>query len=230
MGARKTAARLAPLAGLLLLAGCMHDPTFEDRTAQGSIDITPSPTTLPARIALDVSPDTDPRLVNRVMEALRADSRVAAVTTRSPGQAGDVDYWVRLEVDRSLHPSIANLVICWPGFLVFAPAWHGLDYRYTVDTHAAVEDATGRHVGDVHYKEGWTVRYTSVGMGVATDLGGWILLPGAPAILAGGVTSLDERNIPILDDYFSACESQVWAARMGSAILRAIDQGPGTRP
>ena len=121
---------------LPLLQGCAHalevtnlslykSSFITNRASAGKIGLS----------AVTTSPEEE-RFVIAVGNALKRDGFVVAYPFYPNEQsANSMDFLVKLTTSSEYKGSGWNFLINWPGFLVWAPAWHGYNYRviYTFD-------------------------------------------------------------------------------------------------
>jgi hypothetical protein len=211
--------------GLAVLAsGCTHAPDFE-RSAPPSV-IGPGPLLEPLAFVRVEAAETDPRFAEALRRAMRISLGVAPVASGT-----ETDYVARVAVMTRASASGANFLICWPGFIAFAPAWHGLDWHYTVETRLLVESATGELVLARELRGHWLAHYTPALYGATAELG-WVLYPldAMPALVAGLATSHVAPDEAVLDDAFVAREGLAWADEVVAVIALAIERDRAAHP
>lgn len=82
------------------------------------------------------------RLVMAVANAMKRDGlQVTYPFFPNEESLKTVDYTIRLSTTSEYKGSGANFLINWPGFLVWAPAWHGYKYSVTYGFDADITDA-----------------------------------------------------------------------------------------
>jgi hypothetical protein len=121
-----------------------------------------------------------------------------------------------------------NFVICWPGFLIFTPAWHGLEWPYRVNTVAIVTRSDGTLVGRIERSDLYTAYRTSDSYGVGAGLG-WIpFFFTLPAFVTGISASFTpERRA--LDEEFVMREGEEWARYVAADIMELIARAERSR-
>jgi hypothetical protein len=162
----------------------------------------------------------DPRLEKKLAVALRTNDAVASLTTAWSGRAS-ADYVVSVVAVPRARASGTNFFIAWPGFIIFAPAWHGLDWPYTVRTHVVLDRSDGTRAGEWWLKDEWTAHWTSNAYGVGAGFG-WIFYS-APAFVTGIVAATKSPDSVELGDEFALREGEAWAENVAGTILDAID-------
>src|SRR5205807_469453 len=105
--------------------------------------------------------------------------------------------------------------------IIFAPAWHGLEWPYRVNTLAVVSRRDGSRLANVARSDLYTAYSTSNGYGVGAGLGWFWPLYSVPAFVTGIVASFvpEERE---LHHEFVVRESDEWARGVAADVLRAI--------
>jgi hypothetical protein len=199
----------------LLLAGCTHAAEFAHEAPRDDA-IAPLPSRSDVRIAVANAPGTDTRLERRVESALYFQG---AGLVLPEGTGIPVEYRVELHVRHRAMTEGTNLFICWPGFLAFAPAWHGLEWPYRVNTRVDLDRADGTHVTTIERSDLYEVLYTSEAYGSGAGFG-WVLAS-VPALVTGGVAALAAPEHQ-LDEKFHRLASVGWARQIAALILQAI--------
>ncbi|HZU95407.1 MAG TPA: hypothetical protein VFF73_01785 [Planctomycetota bacterium] len=209
----------------VLVTGCTHAPDFERSTPPSVIG--PGPLLEPlAFVRVEATPETDARFAEALGRAMRISLGVAPVAS-----GVEPDYVARVAVETRASASGANFLICWPGFIAFAPAWHGLDWRYSVETHLLIESAAGEVVAARELRGHWLAHYTPALYGATAELG-WVLYPldTMPALVAGLATSYVTPDKPVLDDAFVARDGLSWADEVVAVISLAIERDRASHP
>ncbi len=215
--------RTATLAALVL-TGCTHAPRFERENSPAAIG--PGPEIRPpASVALVVSRSMSPRFRRELEHALALEGSLAVVSTGS-----DPDYVLRIDVERRARPSARNFFICWPGFIVFAPAWHGLRWPYSLDTRIAIDRHDGGLVADYGLEGRWTAHYTPRRYGLAAGLGWCFVVYTVPALQAGIASSVQRPDTQELDAAFVREEGELWADEVIATIVARIARDRRTHP
>ncbi|MBI3723661.1 hypothetical protein HY251_06865 [bacterium] len=208
---------------LSLLVGCSHAPTFE-REGEPAIlgtgpDLWPA-----ARVRLAPSRWSDPRFAAKLEHALRLNDNVALV-----GSDAIPEYVVRVDVTRQASARALNFLLCWPGFVVFAPAWHGLEWPYTIASHVELELPDGTSVAEYRIESRWSARYTSRWHGFAAGLAWYLPYYTVPALEVGIVAATCEPDSRVLDDAFLEREADRWADEVAATAVSAIERDRRTR-
>jgi hypothetical protein len=209
-------AKLLAIAALShLLGGCTYAPTFEREGAPTIIG--DGPELRPqAAIALVVS-TTDPRFRWTLERGLGLNGSLVWVAS-----AAESEYVAHVEVNRSATSSSENFVLCWPGFIVFAPAWHGLIWPYSVGSHVSIDRNGAGRVAEYDLMATWTARYTSSRNGALAELGWCFLVYTVPALQAGIESTFLPAEVRVLDRAFLTDEGDVWAEEVIATIVNAI--------
>ena len=120
---------------LTILVGCSHRLDVKNLRAYRSMDMNP----LAKRCTVGLIAATDDmegrRLVKSVGTALATESAIVLLPYLPSGER-KADVVAKIVVQPEFRGSGWNFLINWPGFLIWAPAWHG--YVYNVDLSADV--------------------------------------------------------------------------------------------
>jgi hypothetical protein len=208
------------VASVLASAGCTHPIEFsrdEPREA-------PEPVPLARRLDVAISSS---EMNARLARAFRRELRGTDDVTVASGTRRALDE-LALRVKTRATPCWANMPICWPGFVIFAPAWSGLRWHYTATALVAVMRPDGTKVADVWQRDAFTVRYTSNGPGVGAGLGWLPTMLTIPALLTGVLSLVLPAPMALFDEEFALHEGEEWASTLVADVLRAIsaDAGP----
>lgn len=143
------------------LLGCVH--TLEIR----------NPAPLPPRVAWHATPpvigvtrgktaEDSFRYVDLVAEALRSHGVASQVVyPAAPGQP--VDVLVAVTVTPEYLGSNGNFLVNFPGFLVFAPAWHGYIYKANPRTRLDVAKGDGAPLAALDWEHEYEFRQADIG-------------------------------------------------------------------
>jgi hypothetical protein len=117
----------------LLLGGCTHQLTIDNLDMYRSFGGSNLDKPLRIGIATDAAEPEHRKLLDGVAGALRGYS--ATVTMPYVPNAKEVDVVASVTIKAEHNGSSSNFWINFPGFLIFAPAWHGYDYevKYAID-------------------------------------------------------------------------------------------------
>lgn len=208
--------RASLIALIIIVSGCTHATEFvhERPDDRGVAPVL----THSLRIAVASSLETDERLERRFQDELR---RVPTIALYDPRVAPVSDYTVELHVRSRAMSRGTNFLICWPGFIVFAPAWHGLEWPYRVNTVVRITRPDGSELTPVERSDFYMAYSTSNAYGTGAGLG-WIpFLYSVPAFVTGIVASFVPES-RMLDEEFVLREGDDWARRVATSVLRAI--------
>lgn len=127
---------LTAMAGIIL-GGCSHALEIKNLSSYRATDLNP----LSKRISIGiVSSDEDPQMRHLVKcvgsELQKYTSEV--VLPYNPGSAKKVDVLAFVRVTPEYRGSGANFFVNFPGFLIFAPAWHGYNYKVKYDVNVGL--------------------------------------------------------------------------------------------
>ncbi len=203
------------LALLSTLAACSHAPDFERESPHHLLGQGPE-VDPPASIAF-VATSTSIGLANELTVAVRmAEGNLRLADERA------AEYVVRVDVARRVDTSAMNLLICWPGFVLFTPVWHGLEWPYEVEARVAILRFDGARVAEYSLVNRWTAHYTPELYGGMAELG-WLFPPSAaPAFAAALISTYYGVNREILDHAFTLSEGDLWAEEVIASISEAI--------
>jgi hypothetical protein len=213
------AMRRALVVFLFAFAGCTHAPELIDEGTHrpGLAPVLDRP----VRLALESRVEVDPRFDRRVAYALRSNPDVSLAAPWSPA----FDYKVSLSIQRRAMSRGTNFLLCWPGFLIFAPAWHGLEWPYRVTTTAIITRADGTLLTAFRTSDLYTFRYTSNGYGIGAGLG-WIPFLWTIPPFVTGITASFAPEDWVLHEEFLLRGSEEWAQRVADDVLSAIAKDP----
>jgi hypothetical protein len=138
--ARKTFLLAATLVALAFAVGCSHPLQVTNIRSYQSLTLT----SLDRPCTVGIVPLTDDfegrRLIRNVGSALAQES-ATVVLPYQPKSAEKPDVVVRIAIYPEYCGSNQNFLVTWPGFVVWAPAWHG--YAYRADFSASVRLSKG---------------------------------------------------------------------------------------
>ncbi len=211
------------LVAALVLGGCTHATEFVHEKPRHE-PVAPV-LTRSVWLAIAAAPETDERLENRVVSALRLARTVTVSSERVAVSAVDADYTVELHVRRRASSRGINFLIAWPGFIIFAPAWHGLEWPYRVNTLAIITRRGGGEVARVARSDRYTAYSTSSVYGVGTGLGWFPPLYSVPAFVTGIVAAFVPEESD-LHRHFLFLEADEWGRRVATEILAALARDP----
>jgi hypothetical protein len=129
--------------GALLLGGCTHDLTIENLDSYRPFGGSNLDKPLRIGIVTDANEPEQKKLLDGVASALGTYSATVTMPY-SVGSQRDVDVIVNIYVTTEHKGSGYNFWINWPGFLIFAPAWHGYDYEVKHTVNATISKASNQ--------------------------------------------------------------------------------------
>ena len=159
------------------------------------------------------------------MDALRLAPSVVVSADRVARSAPEADYRVELHVRRRVTSRGINFLIAWPGFIIFAPAWHGLEWPYRVKTLAVIKRRDGSEVAQVWRSDRYTAYSTSNIYGVSIGMGWFPPFYSIPSFIAGIVAAFVPEERDRHRD-FVYLEGDEWGRRVATEILAAIARDP----
>lgn len=112
----------------LLFGGCTHELTIENLDTYRSFGGSNLEKPLRIGIAADAVEPEHRRLLDGVASALRGYSATVTMPY-SADHLKEVDVVANIEIKTEHNGSGYNFWINFPGFLIFAPAWHGYSYE-----------------------------------------------------------------------------------------------------
>ena len=120
--------------GTLLFGGCTHELTIENLDMYRPFGGANLDKPLRIGIAGDAVEAEQKKLLDGVASALSSYSATVTMPY-APSNRKEVDVVANIDVKTEHNGSSYNFWINFPGFLIFAPAWHGYDYevKYTVN-------------------------------------------------------------------------------------------------
>jgi hypothetical protein len=196
-------------------AGCTHAPEF--RRVDGPTRLVASPGRVEARVTLVRDADC---LAEGMDEPL--------VAAGASLVASGADYVMRVRCESQGQPSWLSLPIAWPGFIVFAPAWHGLVWRYELVLSASIREPGGRELPAVQVRQAYDVRHTSDMYGLLIG-SGWFILYSAPALGAGLAASMTEPDLGALGAAFPEAERRALGRELGVAAAAPNHADPNPK-
>ena len=191
---------VAVLAGVLAIAsGCSHPMVVKNIDAYRVEDGRVSPTRKSIGVVSPTLSTDDQLIVNGVVDGLRKYSDDVVMPYRKETDP-KVDVIATVDLQSQYEGSVANFLISWPGFLVWAPAWNGYVYNIKHDFSVYLEDVQSEGVMDsFDVPVNLDIRHAAMNRTWVAETGGW-LLPGLSAVaLVGGIihTGYDQNVTPI---------------------------------
>ncbi len=138
-----------------------------------------------------------------------------------------IDYHVTYAARVETSGRGVNFPICFPGFLIFMPAWYGLTWEYTVVSRIDIQRADGSFVSSVESRDEYICYYTSPQDGVNVNFGftGFfpILLFGFITPFSVGIaTAVGAPDLYTLDQAFLAKEGKAFGEAVKTRVLERI--------
>jgi hypothetical protein len=129
--------RIIPLAAALLAtSGCSHTLEVKNLDLYKPAFVSNRNTGEKIGLSSVTSMPEEERLVTAVANTLKRDGFLVTYPFYPSDQSsGAMDYLIKLSASSQYKGSGWNFLINWPGFILWAPAWHGYIYRavYTFD-------------------------------------------------------------------------------------------------
>lgn len=121
----------------ILFVGCSHPLHIKNID-----EFRARPPYLEEKIMIGVMPSSpDPisdQFVEYVVDKLNAIDNLKAIYPYTPALKTKVDYVVDLNVAVQYKGKGSNFFVAWPGFAVWAPAWHGYNYSADISTYVKI--------------------------------------------------------------------------------------------
>jgi len=120
--------------GMVLMGGCAHPLAIKNLDSYRAYGASSLDKPLKIGIATDANESEQRRLLDGVATALGSYS-AQVVMPYAPNSQKEVDVIASIDIQAEHKGSGWNFLINWPGFLVWAPAWHGYIYevKYTIN-------------------------------------------------------------------------------------------------
>jgi hypothetical protein len=131
----------------ILLGGCTHELTIENSSDYSTFGAPSLDKALRIGIATDASQPDQRKLLDGVASALGSYSARVVMPYATTSEK-EVDAIVNIDVQTEHNGSGWNFLINWPGFLIFAPAWHGYIYEVKYTINVAIKKAGSKDLID----------------------------------------------------------------------------------
>ncbi|MBI4597119.1 MAG: hypothetical protein HY737_01775 [Candidatus Omnitrophica bacterium] len=140
-GVKNCMVRYGGLLFVLLSVGCAHQLEVKNMGLYKPQFVNSQGGHLKLGISAAPSTPEEERLVMAVANSLKRDG-FNVIYPFYPNEANDkvLDYHLKLTTGSQYKGSGWNFLINWPGFLVWAPAWHGYNYRVIYSFDADITD------------------------------------------------------------------------------------------
>ncbi len=200
--------KIALIAIVCLLSGCAHRLEIKNLNTYRNTSLISHKTKTRVGIVSDSYEMGEKWLVWEVADSLR---KCNVWTTTSVLQdKDDLDYIAKITVHSDYKGSGWNFLINWPGFLVFAPAWHGYNYTIAHDVSVLLTDAkSGAKVDTFTVPIELVIRHADINR-TWTEIG-WFEVGIIPLI--GGVFFIGyddnvtpiahEKAVPVISDFIA---------------------------
>ncbi len=189
------------LAGVVLASGCAHQLEVRDLNSYQNMQLTPLDKPLTIGIVPSAGDFDSQRLIKGVGAALG--KYLATVSLPySPTGGKEADVVASIAIRPQYRGSGWNFLINWPGFLIWAPAWHG--YMYEANYDIGITLANGNDNSRI---DSWSIPINLSLRHAETDRTwteiGWLECGVIPFV--GGIvfTQYDPDVTPILVDRIS---------------------------
>lgn len=146
----------------IALSGCSHDLTIKNIETYENIDLTPLERSLTIGIIPKGNDIYSEKLIKAISRELRSyDANV--VNPYSEHSIKPVDVKAYVSVKSRYEGSGWNFLVNFPGFLVWAPAWHGYVYEVTYDVNIKLVDTrTNMEVGRISQPIVLNIRHADI--------------------------------------------------------------------
>lgn len=209
------------MAALFLISGCAHTLEVKNMGLYKPEFVNTQGGTIKVGMSAVTSTPEEERLVAAIGNNLKRDGlSVTYPFYPSEETLKSVDYAVRLTTSSQYKGSGLNFLINWPGFLVWAPAWHGYKYRAIYTFDADITDAkTNTSLPRISAPVDLDIRHADMGR-TWTELS-WF--EWSAIAFVGGLlfTRYDSDITPELVDKTEAKISDYVASKIASALISA---------
>lgn len=127
------------IASVAILSGCTHPLAVKNLSMYHNTSLS----SLRRPVALGIKSNC-PEMAEKKLVKMMADSlpkyNVRPTTAVMHGQS-DLDAIATISINSKYKGSGLNFLINWPGFLVWAPAWHGYNYEINHNVSVLLTDA-----------------------------------------------------------------------------------------
>ncbi len=141
---------------ILVLSSCSHELHLKNRgkyhTSVPSID---------KQITVGIRPGASQEAEQRIdsiISGMRSIPNIKVVYPYTATKAG-IDYVVEFDIRTAYKGSPTNFFVSWPGFIIFAAAWHGYNYSATITTGVTI---TNQATGEVAINETYKSKFKCV--------------------------------------------------------------------
>lgn len=205
----------------LALAGCSHTLEVTNLGLYKPQFINNRNADLSVGLSAVTSRPEEERFVTAIGNALKRDGfEVVYPYTPQQDKADTVDFLVKLNTHSEYKGSGWNFLINWPGFLVWAPAWHGYNYRAIYTFDADIIDAkTGKEYPRVSIPVDLDIRHADIDR-TWTEIS-W--LEWSVIAFVGGIvfTRYDQDLTPDLLNHVEPRIADYVSSRVASMVLAA---------
>ena len=216
----------ALLAVVFLTSSCTHTLNVKNLQLYKSAFVSSQGGNIMIGLSAVTSTPEEERLVMAVGNALKRDGfKVIFPFFANDENIGSVDYLVKLTTSSEYKGSGWNFLINFPGFLVWAPAWHGYNYRVIYGFDADITDAkTKETLPRITSPVELDIRHADMNR-TWTELS-W-LEAGIIAFIGGLLFTRYDRGVTSL--LLNATEAKIGdyvGSKIGGALISAAGEGP----
>ena len=124
------------------LSGCAHQLEIKNLSLYTPTMISSSASGTKVGLVAETITPEEGRLIVAIANALKRDGiNLTYPFISTPENLHAVDYAVKVITNSQYMGSSWNFLINWPGFLIWAPAWHGYNYRALFKFDIDITDA-----------------------------------------------------------------------------------------
>ncbi len=205
----------------MALSGCAHPLTVKNLDLYKPSFVNSQQSNLRIGLVGVTSTPEEERLLTAAANALKRDGlKVEYPFHVNDSNRAAVDYIVKVATSSDYKGSGWNFLINWPGFLVWAPAWHGYNYRAIYGFDVDITDAkTGESLPRISSPVDLEIRHADMNR-TWTELSWleWSLI----AFIGGIVfTRYDKSVTPLLVNAVETRIADYTSSKIASAVISA---------
>lgn len=220
----------AIMALALVATGCAHSLEVKNLSFYKPAFVSNRNSGMSVGLSTATTQPEEERLVTAAANAMKRDG-FKVTYPYFPNEANDeaVDFLVKLTTASQYKGSGWNFLINWPGFLLWAPAWHGYNYRAIYTFDADITNAkSGEALPRLSIPVDLNIRHADIGR-TWTEIS-W--LEWSVIAFAGGLVFIryDHDITPQLLDMVEGKVGDYVASKLGAALLSANERAARLRP
>lgn len=209
------------LAALIGLSGCAHTLEVKNIDMYKAPFINSQHSDVKIGLIGVTSTPEEERLLTATANALKRDGfRVEYPFFLNDANRNTVDFVVKVKTSSEYRGNGWNFLINWPGFLVWAPAWHGYNYRVIYGFDVDITDVkTGNELPRISMPVDLDVRHADMNR-TWTELS-W--LEWSAIAFVGGIifTRYDTSVTPLLINAIETKIGDYTSSKIGSTLIAA---------